>query len=295
MMTHQTSQPEDLSPEEVNLKCPTDVCIICYGISCRSVSNPPPHKFSSKRPDSFRRHLIDFHLRHARDGISCTWEACHKLPRFASSTEFLVHARNEHMYDIKTKLCHLPRMPQFNPSDDSSGDVSTEPETRQGTKTPASSLDFDMANIDPQLTLMQPGPITVMEPSTYPPNTQISASVGYPVTSSGSDSVKIPTRRMTRGAAKTASLESTHQLGSSPKHAMPSSRKREYSEGTAYRERKGERASRIKSIHCQTHSPSVKTSTSSVIRGFRILLFVCTFGYNAEHRNILSILNRKPS
>ncbi len=106
-----SDQLEDLSPpEEVNMKCLTDVCIICYGISRRSVLNLPPYRFPSKCLDSLRRYLIDFHLRYARDGISCTWEACHKLPRFASITEFLAHACNEYMYDIKIKLCHLPRM-----------------------------------------------------------------------------------------------------------------------------------------------------------------------------------------
>ncbi|KAJ5462473.1 hypothetical protein N7530_010678 [Penicillium desertorum] len=73
-----------------------------------------------------------------------TWEDYRNLPTFAKVTEFLAYANNKYIYDIKIKLCHLPRMPRFNPSDSSSRDASTEPETRQGTKTPASSLDFDM-------------------------------------------------------------------------------------------------------------------------------------------------------
>lgn len=56
-------QPEEpASSEENRLVCPTDVCIICCGVSRRSASNPPPHKFSSKRKDSLRRHLIESHL-----------------------------------------------------------------------------------------------------------------------------------------------------------------------------------------------------------------------------------------
>lgn len=220
-----SGQPEDPSaPEEDNMKCPTDVCIICYGISRRSASNPPPHIFPTNRPDSLRRHLIDSHLRYAHDGISCTWEACRNLPTFTKITEFLAHANNEHMYDIKIKLCHLPRMPQFYPSDGSSRDASTEPETRQGTETPASSLDFDMANIDPRL--MEPGPITATKPSSCPPSNEVLASAGCPMTSNGSNLAEILSGRVTRGAAKAANRKPDPKLGSSSQHGMRSSRKR---------------------------------------------------------------------
>lgn len=111
-----------------------------------------------------------------------TGGACRNPLRFASITEYLTHASNEHKYDIKIKLIHLPRMPQFGHSDDPSRGASTESETPQGLETPASSLDFDMANIDPRF--MEPGPITIMEPSTCQPSTKISASsAGHPVTS----------------------------------------------------------------------------------------------------------------
>jgi hypothetical protein len=127
------------------------------------------------------------------------------------------------MYDIKIKLCHLPRMPQFNPSDDSSGDMSMEPETQQGTETPASSLDFDMANIDPRL--MEPGPITVTETPTCPLSAEVSASsAGYLVTGNDSILMGICTRRVTRGAANAANIEPGSQLPSP--HATRSSRKR---------------------------------------------------------------------
>jgi hypothetical protein len=57
-------QPEDSpAPEEETMKCPTNICIICCGLSRQSSSNLPPHEFSSKRQDSLRRHLIDTHLR----------------------------------------------------------------------------------------------------------------------------------------------------------------------------------------------------------------------------------------
>ncbi|KAI2788543.1 hypothetical protein POX_e06562 [Penicillium oxalicum] len=225
-------EPEEpSSSEETHLECPTDVCIICYGESRRSASNPPPHKFPSKRPDSLRRHLIDFHLVHAHNGISCSWEACRSLPRFAKITEFLAHANNEHKYDIKIKLCHLPRMPQ------PSRDASTESETRQGTETPASSLDFDMANIDPRL--LEPSPITVVEPSTCPLSIEIAASSkGYSVTSTDSNMRKISTRRVTRGAAKATNLQSGLTLRS-PKPPMPSSRKRGRSEEEPTVKRRG--------------------------------------------------------
>ncbi|CAG8128817.1 unnamed protein product [Penicillium nalgiovense] len=200
-----SGQPEDPSaPEEDNMKCPTDVCIICY--------------------DSLRRHLIDSHLRYAHDGISCTWEARRNLPTFAKITEFLAHANNEHMYDIKIKLCHLPRMPQFNPSDGSFRDASTAPETRQGIETPASSLDFDMANIDPRL--MELGPITATKPSSGPPSNEVLASAGCPMTSTGSNLAEILSGRVTRGAAKAANRELDPKLGSPSQRGTRSSRKR---------------------------------------------------------------------
>ncbi|KAI3287650.1 hypothetical protein DTO002I6_7616 [Penicillium roqueforti] len=237
-----SGQPEDPSaPEEDNMKCPTDVCIICYGISRRSASNPPPYIFPTNRPDSLRRHLIDSHLRYAHDGISCTWEACRNLPTFTKITEFLAHANNEHMYDIKIKLCHLPRMPQFYPSDGSSRDASTEPETRQGTETPASSLDFDMANIDPRL--MEPGPITATKPSCCPPSNEVLASAGCPMTSTGSNLTEILSGRVTRGAAKAANREPDPKLGSSSQHGTRSSRKRGRPEELPWGELGGKRLS----------------------------------------------------
>ncbi|KAH8688974.1 hypothetical protein BGW36DRAFT_433745 [Talaromyces proteolyticus] len=128
-------QPEGPSPrEEYNMKCLMDVCIICYVISYRSASNPPPHRSPSKRPDSLRRHLIDSYLLRA-------------------------HTRRDQLQRIK--LCHLSGMPQFILSDGPSGEASTELETQQATETPASSLNFDIANLDPLL--MESGPITVVK------------------------------------------------------------------------------------------------------------------------------------
>ena len=253
-------QPEEtLPPEEDNMKCPTDICIICYGISRRSVSNPPPHRFPSNRPDSLRRHLVDSHLLHANDGISCNWEACRNLPRFAKITEFLAHAKTKHKYDIKIKLCHLPAIPQFNHINNFSGDASTESETRQGTQTPASSLDFDsldfdIAKIDPRL--MEPRPITALTSSISPPRTGVSVSPNEcSVTSTGSF-----TRRVTRGATKAASLESESKLGSSPQHAAPLSlsRKRGCSEEQPMQKEKG--TGRSGTMTASTIKPSPRRS-----------------------------------
>lgn len=83
---------EPLAPEAETLDCPADVRIICCGLSDHSASNPP-HKFPPpRRKDSLRRPLIDSHLTCARNGISCTWAACHSVPKFTEVTEFLAHA-----------------------------------------------------------------------------------------------------------------------------------------------------------------------------------------------------------
>ncbi|KAJ5865875.1 hypothetical protein N7534_000428 [Penicillium rubens] len=144
---------EPLPAEEESLECPTDVCIICCGQSRLSSSNPP-HKFPAKRQDSVRRHLIDSHLAHAHDGISCTWPVCHGIPKFTKITEFLAHAVTVHAYDINIKLHHLPTKPCLTYSDTSSVDStveSVESGGRSGTDTPASSVGPEMANIDPRL------------------------------------------------------------------------------------------------------------------------------------------------
>lgn len=127
-------------------------------------------------------------------------------------------------------------MPQLSPSDSPSKDASTELETRLGTETPTSSLDFDLANINPRL--MEPGPFTVIEPSAYPLSTEIPASsAGYPVTGTDSNLTEISTRRLTRRAAKVANLEPGPQLPS--QLATRSSRKRGRPEEQSGREQKG--------------------------------------------------------
>lgn len=125
-------EPEEPSlPEEDSLVCPIDVCIICCGVSRRSASNPP-HKFPPKRKDSLCRHLIDSHLVHAHDGISCNWEAC-RIPKFTKMTKLLAHASKVHDYDVNIKLHHLPQRPQLPCSDTlsiKSREVSLESENR---------------------------------------------------------------------------------------------------------------------------------------------------------------------
>ncbi|KAL4778139.1 hypothetical protein BJX76DRAFT_366673 [Aspergillus varians] len=145
---------EPLPAKGESLKCPMNVCIICCGQSQLSSSNPPPHKFRAKWKDSLRCHLIDSHLAHAHDGISCTWPACHGISKFTKVTEFLVHAVIVHAYDINIKLHHLPAKPYLTCSDTSSVDSiveSVESCGRSGTDTPASSVGPEMANIDPRL------------------------------------------------------------------------------------------------------------------------------------------------
>lgn len=93
MITRLMSQLEErLLPKETYVEYLTDVCIICYSEYRRLASNPPPHKFPSKRLDSLRRYLIDFYLVYADYGISYNWEAYRSLPKFAKITEFLAHA-----------------------------------------------------------------------------------------------------------------------------------------------------------------------------------------------------------
>jgi hypothetical protein len=98
-----------------------------------------------------------------------------------------------------------------------------------------------MANIDPRL--MEPGPITVMEPSNCLPSTDF--SVGYPLTSTDLNLEEISTRRVTRGAAKAANLEPDPQLPS--QHATRSSRKRGRPEEQPSGEQKGKgRSAKVK-------------------------------------------------
>lgn len=198
--------PEESSlPEEDSLVCPTDVCIICCGVSRRSTSNPPPHKFPPRRMDSLRRHLIDSHLVYAHDGISCNWEACRNVPKFTEITEFLAHASNVHEYDVNIKLCHLPKRPQLPCSDSSSvesRDVSLESENNQGTITPATSVEFETANIDPRL--MESHPVT--KPC-WSGTEGSASSPGSDTTTIDPRLTELPTRRSTRGAAKAAMSE----------------------------------------------------------------------------------------
>ncbi|KAL4861156.1 hypothetical protein BDV12DRAFT_208310 [Aspergillus spectabilis] len=136
---------EALPAEEISLKCPTDICIICC--------------------DSLCRHLIDSHLTHVHDGIGCTWPTCYGIPKFIKVTEFLAHAITVHAYDIHIKLHHLPKKPQLTCSDISSVDStedSVESDGRLGTDTPASSVGPEIASIDPRL--FKSRKATVIEP-----------------------------------------------------------------------------------------------------------------------------------
>ncbi|KUL81536.1 hypothetical protein ZTR_10660 [Talaromyces verruculosus] len=152
---HESAEPEKpCCLEETTPDCPTDICIICYGLSRRSTSNPPPRRFPSKRQDSLRRHLIDCHLAKAYDGISCTWKMCHDVSKFNKATDFLIHAIEVHAYDIKIQRKHLPPWQLASGCEDSSfddSDSSSESDRHSGIDTPASSIGSEMVNIDPRL------------------------------------------------------------------------------------------------------------------------------------------------
>ena len=159
---HESAEPEKPCVlEEETLDCPTDVCIICYGLSRRSTSNPPPHRFPPKRQDSLRRHLIDCHLAKAYNGIGCTWKMCDDVPKFTQITDFLVHAIEVHAYDVNIQLKHLPARHLVSGSEHSSLDDSeeeSESDRHSGIDTPVSSISSEMANIDPRL--IESNPIT---------------------------------------------------------------------------------------------------------------------------------------
>lgn len=203
-------QSEQLASfEEDAQQCPTDVCIICCGESRRSASNPPPHKFPARRKDSLRRHLIDAHFLYVHDGISCTWATCSHVPKFAKVTEFLAHAAKVHTYDVNIKLCHLPE--ESRPvcraitSVDSS-EVSSESEARSRTETPASSVGFEITNIDPRL--LEPHTVNTEPPSNQAGTDTLMSSVGSGVTKSGPCSTEIATRQnLAKRGAKAASSE----------------------------------------------------------------------------------------
>lgn len=205
-----------MSSEEDSLVCPTDVCIICCGVSRSSASDPPPHKFSSKRKDSLRRHLIESHLVYAHDGISCNWEACGNIPKFSKVTEYLAHAAQVHAYDINIKLCHLPQGPRIAYNTTSSIDspeVSSECDSQPKSDTPASSVGFELTNIDPRL--LEPQTVN-SEPLSSQPSTDstdiLVSSIGSRVTNIGPCSTEIATRRKTtKRAAKAASSQPERQ------------------------------------------------------------------------------------
>ncbi|RAO74324.1 uncharacterized protein BHQ10_010336 [Talaromyces amestolkiae] len=152
---HESAEPEKpCAVEEETLDCPTDVCIICYGLSRCSASNPPPHRFPPKRQDSLRRHVIDCHLAKAYDGISCTWKICHEVPKFTHTTDFLAHALYVHAYDINIQRQHLPSWQLVSDCEDSSfddSDSSSGSDRDSGVDTPASSITSETTNTEPDL------------------------------------------------------------------------------------------------------------------------------------------------
>lgn len=188
------------SPPSNTMKCPTDICIICCGLSRQSSSNPPPHKFPPNRPDSLRRHLIEMRLVHAHDGISCNWQACRNAPRFTEITKFLAHAATAHSYDVNLKLHHLPQVSTTSCSSTSSREISSESENRQRTETPGSSVELEMGHIDPRLLEACPVPITKSLPCHS--DSEIPTNSGGSTVENSHPTNKVPTRRSRRGIAK---------------------------------------------------------------------------------------------
>ena len=206
--------------------------------------------------------------------LYCPWHlGCQRVQWSLVNTH-----RLRHLFHSRRASWFLVRLGirfEFSPSDGPSRDASTESEAQQGTETPASSLDFDIANIGPRL--MELGPIKVTETSTCPPSTEVSASsAGYPVSSTDLNLTEISTRRVTRGAANAANLEPGSRLPSP--HVTRSSRKRGRPRKAAWWGAKGERAPRQnESVYYQTYSSSAQAITSPVIYGVEI--FFISFLY----------------
>jgi hypothetical protein len=119
-------------------------------------------------------------------GLACKWEACHNVPKFNKVTEFLAHATQVHKYDVKIKLCHLPQSPLVACSAISSIDsseVSSECESRPRAETPASTVSFEITNIDPRL--LEPQTVNKELPSNRPVTDTLMSSVGSGMTNSG--------------------------------------------------------------------------------------------------------------
>jgi hypothetical protein len=171
-------------------------------------------------------------------------------------------------------------MLQFSPSDSLSKDASTESETRQGTETPASSLDFDLANINPRL--IEPGPSTFIELLNYLLSTKISvSSARYLLTSADSNLAEICTPRVTRGAAKAVNLQPSPWLPS--QHATRSSRKRGGPEEQPGGEQKGK--GRSGKVKASIIKPTPRRLKRLRARCFMVLVLFW-FWYSAASQNV---------
>ncbi|KAL1885235.1 hypothetical protein Plec18167_001892 [Paecilomyces lecythidis] len=233
---------ESCPSKEENMECPTNTCIICCGLSRSAASNPSPHKFPSNRKDSLRRHLIDSHLIHAHSGIGCTWPACYNLPKFTEVTEFLAHAALVHKYDINIKLHHLAKGCRPICSDRSSGEsteVFSASDSRPRSETPASSVGFEMSNIDPRLLETHIVAISSPSPSLRGSDSKSSLpSVGSELAGVKQCLTELPTRRPMRGALEVESsgLQSqTDRVTRSLRNRNPPKEQPEQKRGTKRR------------------------------------------------------------
>ena len=97
----QQEADSDLGFDE--MRCPTDICIVCQ------------RKFP--RIDSLRRHLISQHLKHLAKGTTlyCTQKTCNNEKAFVNVTRFLSHAATVHSYDLDIGIQSLTVCPRSVP------------------------------------------------------------------------------------------------------------------------------------------------------------------------------------
>jgi len=157
-------QEADSDPGFDEMRCPTDICIVCQ------------RKFP--RIDSLRRHLISQHLKHLAEGttLHCTRKTCNNEKAFVKVRRFLSHAATVHSYDLDIGIRVLDRLSPVSPVDEpaingsgtgsanhatpesalgSATDVmadATKGLTMSGTKTTVSPIESgSLHNIDPRL------------------------------------------------------------------------------------------------------------------------------------------------
>ena len=100
-------QEADSDPGFDEMRCPTDICIVCQ------------RKFP--RIDSMRRHLINQHLNHLAEGTSLhyTQKTCNNEKAFTKVRCFLWHAATVHYYDLNIGTKVLDHLFLVSPTEES--------------------------------------------------------------------------------------------------------------------------------------------------------------------------------